>query len=398
MTATPPSSETAPRPRVGIVGGGQLARMLREASDAAGADVRVLARPADESVRGVGVTVGEATIVDLVPFAVTVDVVTFENEKIPPAALDAMLAAGAILRPSAASLAYTDKASQRRELRALGFPVPPFAVCESTAEVAAHAQRLGYPVMCKSARDGYDGKGVVRVDGPEVLDAALASIPLGTIVVEPFLALERELAVIVARRPGGDHVVYPVVETVQIDGMCREAVSPAPIADLLAARAQAVGLDIAEALDVVGVIAVELFVVDGVVLVNELALRVHNSGHLTIEAAATSQFENHLRAVLDLPLGATTPVASTAVMVNIIGGHADPRPLLARLQPEPDLFVHLYDKTPRPGRKIGHVTVLGHGDPHDGVDLDTLRRRAWHTAIALGGSSAGAPTDLGEIR
>jgi 5-(carboxyamino)imidazole ribonucleotide synthase len=393
-----PSFPLVGPPRVGIVGGGQLAMMLRQAADAAGADVRVLARPADESVRGAGVTIGEATIEDLVPFAATVDVVTFENEKIPPDALEAMLAAGATLRPSAAALTFTDKASQRRHLRELGFPVPPFVVCASPAEVADATERLGYPVMIKSARDGYDGKGVARVDARSELDTALASIPAGTIVVEPFLTLERELAVLVARRPGGDHVVYPVVETVQVDGMCREACSPAPISAALTAEAHAVGLGVAEALDVVGLIAVELFVVDGTVLVNELALRVHNSGHLTIEASGASQFENHLRAVLDLPLGTVTSRAPVAVMVNIIGAddpHAiDPRDSLPEVELDADTFVHLYDKTPRPGRKIGHVTVLG-SDP---TDLDRVRRRAWHTALALGGAPAGAPDDHLEIR
>ena len=381
-------------PVVGVVGGGQLALMLGEAAGAAGCELRVLARPADESVRDARAVVGDATAEHLLPFAAGVDVLTFENEKIAPEVLDALGARHVVMRPSAATLGFSDKASQRERLAPLGFPVPRFAVAATPADVRAAAAAIGYPVVCKSARDGYDGKGVVTVAAEAGVDDALASIPPGPVVVEPFLELERELAVLVVRRPSGELRTYPVVETVQIEGMCREVVAPARVADAVAARAVEVATGIAEAVDAVGVLAVELFVAGGEVLVNELAPRVHNSGHLTIEAARTSQFVNHLRAVLDRPLGDTT-LDVPAVMANVVGDTAlvDPRDRLAHVVVPEGAFVHLYGKTPRPGRKIGHVTVLA----PDG-DVVTARRIAWRLALDLGGAPQGAPLDLVESR
>lgn len=383
---------------VGIVGGGQLARMLAEAASPLGVHVRVLAAEADEGAPEVVPDLVRGAPDDpeaLRAFAATVDVVTFDHENVDHAALEAIEAAGTPVRPGVGTLRYSDKAHQRRQFVAAGLPVPPFEVVDPTAGPAVataaaldFAERHGDTadggrIVVKASRGGYDGRGVWML-GTDELPGFLADYDGAPLVLEPKLALRGEVAVLVARRPSGQVAVWPVVETVQVDGMCDEVYLPAPIDPRVEQRAAEVGEAIAVTTGAIGVFAVELFVVDGEagpeVLVNEIAPRVHNSGHLTIEGCATSQFEQHLRAVLDWPLGPTHPTAPVAVMANVVGGPSgDPRDRQAEaLAAVPHAHLHLYGKTSRPARKIGHVTVLGD-------DLDRCRAEARLAADLLAG-------------
>ena len=217
--------------------------------------------------------------------------------------------------------------------------------------------------MLKAPRGGYDGRGVWVL---EAADLAQPVVPylvteVGPLLAEQWVAIEREIAVLVARRPSGQLVTYPVVETVQRDGICHLLRVPAPISDELASEARRLAAAVAEAIGVVGIMALELFVSAGKLVVNEIAVRPHNSGHFSIEGAATSQFEQHLRAVLDWPLGETALTAPAVVTVNLLGrgDGPDPRERLPAALAIPSVHVHLYDKTARPGRKLGHVTTLG---------------------------------------
>jgi 5-(carboxyamino)imidazole ribonucleotide synthase len=387
-------------PVVGIIGGGQLARMLAEAATPLGIHVRVLAAPGDEGAVEVvpDVQVGAPDDPDALRFfAATVDVVTFDHENVDHTTLAALEAEGVAVRPGVDTLRFSDKTHQRTAFAAAGLPVPAFEIVDPVADPAAAvavAEAFGAEhghgdlLVVKASRGGYDGRGVWML-GPSELPGFMAEYRGAPLVLEPRLPLEREVAVLVARRPSGQTATWPVLETVQVDGMCDEVFLPAPIDDDLAATAAQVAASVAEVTGAVGVLAIELFISDGRVLINEIAPRVHNSGHLTIEGTRTSQFEQHLRAVLDWPLGPTDPVAPVAVMANVVGGpDADPRdrqPLaLARV---PEAHVHLYGKTARPARKIGHVTVLGD-------ELDEARARANLAADLLaGGDDMGGSPD-----
>lgn len=380
-------------PVVGIIGGGQLARMLAEAATPLGIHVRVLAAPADEGAAEVVPDTDVGAPDDraaLEAFARTVDVVTFDHENVDHDALLAIEAAGTAVRPGVATLRFADKAHQRRAFAEAGLPVPPFIVIDPVHDdddldvLAEFVAEHGDPtrdglVVLKASRGGYDGRGVWML-GESELPAFLESYRGAPLVVEPKLPLDQELAVLVARRPSGEVVTWPVVETVQVGGMCDEVLLPAPVDPALAERAERIGRQVAETVDAVGVFAVELFVSGGELLVNEIAPRVHNSGHVTIEGSATSQFSQHLRAILDWPLGPTHSLAPVAVMTNVVGGDGgDPRHRQSQaLAAVPDAHVHLYGKASRPGRKIGHVTVLGE-------DLADCRRTAGTAADLLGG-------------
>ncbi|MFC5380239.1 5-(carboxyamino)imidazole ribonucleotide synthase [Aquipuribacter nitratireducens] len=384
-------------PTVAVVGGGQLARMLVPPAVALGVHLRVLAEDAADSAalvaaHAVGRADDEAAVRAVADGAA---VVTFDHEHVPQPLLAALEADGLAVRPGAAALLHAqDKLAMRRRLAALDVPVPAWAeVGDVTALddfVAAHE---GGAVL-KTPRGGYDGKGVLVVrDGDAEARATAASwferaggAPL---LVEELVPFTRELAVLLARSPSGQAALWPVVETVQEAGVCREVLAPAPgLDDDLAGEAAHVALRVAGELGVTGVLAVEGFEVPGPhgprFLVNELAMRPHNSGHWTIDGSTTSQFEQHLRAVLDLPLGDTRARTRWTVMANVLGGeHPDLyRAYLHVMARDPGVKVHLYGKAVRPGRKIGHVTVSG--DDPDG--LDALRERARHAADYITGT------------
>lgn len=375
-------------PRAGIVGAGQLARMTYQAGISLGLTVRLLAGSAAESAARVArdVVVGEATAAEsLGAFAAECDVLTFDHELVDARQLAALEASGHCLRPAADTVGLAqDKRRQRVELGQQGFPVPPFRAPADIATVVRLAAEHGWPVVLKAIRGGYDGRGVwvvgdVAQAAARLREAADRSVDL---LVEAWVPIERELAVLVARRPGGETVVYPVVETVQVGGICHEVLAPAPIAPELAREAQRLGRSIAETIGATGVLAVELFVSAGQLLVNELAARPHNSGHYSIEGCVTSQFENHLRAILDWPLGDPSLVAPGAAMVNILGcGADDPRARLPIALSVPGVHVHLYDKPARAGRKLGHVTATG-------ADITETRGRARRAVDILVGPDA----------
>ena len=373
---------TGPRvPVVGMVGAGQLARMTCQAAVGLGIGFRVLAAAADESAAQVcaGTQIGDyRSLDDLLAFGGGCDVVTFDHEHVPGPHLKALERAGLRVRPGPDALRYAqDKRAMRERLAGLGVACPRSARAAGLDDVTGFAAGSGWPVVLKAVSGGYDGKGVWVCGGPDQAAEVLAhGIDL---IVEEHVAFERELAVLVARSPSGQAAVYPVVQTVQRDGICREVLAPAPgLAAATAVAAQRLGLAIAAGVGVTGMLAVELFETPGGLLVNELAMRPHNSGHWTIEGARTSQFEQHLRAVLDLPLGSPALAAPHAVMVNILGG--DDPDLYSRLvhvmAADPGVKVHLYGKAVRPGRKVGHVTAVGD-------DIEDLRDRAARAASYL---------------
>ena len=347
-------------PIPGMVGGGQLARMTHQAAIALGLSLRVLAENADDGAALVARDLDFGAPDDLEAlraFAKTCDVVTFDHEHVPTAHVRALEDDGVVVRPSAEALLHAqDKLVMRERLRGLGLPVPEFAPVRDLGGVTTFADAHGWPVVLKAVRGGYDGRGVWP------LAELPATLPDVDVYVEQRVPIVHELAVQVARRPSGEMRAWPVVETVQRDGICHEVVAPAPrLSPGLAGEAERIAMTIAEELGVVGLLAVELFEAPDGLLVNELAMRPHNSGHWSIEGSTTSQFEQHLRAVLDWPLGDTAPRAPVAVMVNLLGGAStDFAQTLPRALGEvPDAAVHLYGKAPRPGRKLGHVTVLG---------------------------------------
>jgi 5-(carboxyamino)imidazole ribonucleotide synthase len=358
-------------PVVAMVGGGQLSRMTHQAAIALGQSLRVLAADRAESAALVAgdVRIGQHTsLEDLVAFADGATVVTFDHEHVPIDHLHALEAAGHRVAPGPGALVHAqDKLVLRRALAAAGEPQPAWAQVDSGADVAAFAAVHGWPVVLKTPRGGYDGRGVFVV--PDASTAVELVERHGTLLAEERVVMVRELAAQVARSPFGQVAVYPVVETVQRDGVCNEALVPAPgLADDLATAAQELAIRIADRLGVVGMLAVELFQTEDGVLVNELAMRPHNSGHWSIEGAVTSQFEQHLRAVLDYPLGSTAMTAPVVVMANVLGGDAAAEDWSGPGLDErihhfmahwPDVKLHWYGKGQWRGRKLGHVTALG---------------------------------------
>ena len=352
-----------------------------------GVRLRLLAETSDDPAAQVvpDVTVGDYHDLDtLRAFAAGCDVLTFDHEHVPTGHLQVLEEEGVKVRPGSSSLVHgQDKLVMRRRLESIGVTVPRWQHVTSTGELKAFmASSPGGAAVLKTARGGYDGKGVrVLRTAADVVDVADWFAGDVALLVEELVDYARELSVLVARSPSGQAVAYPVVESVQVDGVCREVYAPAPgIAKGHALAAQEAALRIAQELHVTGLMAVEMFDTADGVLVNELALRPHNTGHWTIEGSVTSQFEQHLRAVLDLPLGSPTPVAAHAVMVNILGGDlADLYPAyLHCMARDPELKIHVYGKQVRPGRKVGHVTVVG-------ADLADLVERARHAAAYLRG-------------
>jgi 5-(carboxyamino)imidazole ribonucleotide synthase len=349
-----------------MIGAGQLARMTCQAAASLDIRFRVLARSVGESAARVcaETRLGDhASLDDLLSFAAGCDVVTFDHEHVPGPLVDALERAGARVRPRAGALRYAqDKQVMRERLGVLGIGCPLWAPVASAAEVSVFAERAGWPVVLKAAQGGYDGRGVWECH-TEGEAAGLFGHGL-RMLAEQRVSFSRELAALVARAPGGQAAAYPLVETVQRDGICTEVIAPAPgLPGTVATEAMRLALTIAAELDVTGLLAVELFLTSDGLLVNELAMRPHNSGHWTIDGARTSQFEQHLRAVLGLPLGSPAPTAPCTAMANVLGSAAGDASLGARLAhvlaADPGARVHLYGKQARPGRKIGHVTVSG---------------------------------------
>jgi 5-(carboxyamino)imidazole ribonucleotide synthase len=390
-----------PARALGIVGAGQLARMMVEAASRLGVRTVVLAARADDAAALVAteVLLGEATDGDaLRALAARCDVVTFDHEQVDLDLLHELERDGVQLRPGVETLRVAvDKAEMRKRLATAGLPVPRYEVLgdggdapdaapdpeELAAAIDAFAAPDGWPVVVKAARGGYDGKGVWPVGGEEAARALCevavrARTPL---LVETHVDIDVELAVVVARGCDGASVAWPPVETAQVDGVCREVRYPGDLEPDLADRAASLARRVAEVAGATGVLAVELFSSDGHLLVNEIAARPHNSAHWTIEGATTSQFENHVRAVLGLPLGDPSPVAAHVASVNVFGAPSkeagDPCDRMSGALAVRGAHVHLYGKAPRPGRKLGHVTVCG-DDPTD------VRERAWAAARALG--------------
>jgi 5-(carboxyamino)imidazole ribonucleotide synthase len=378
-----------------MVGAGQLARMTHQAAIALGQSLRLLADSADDGAAMVAgdVEVGDyRSLADLRRFAAGCDVLTFDHEHVPGEHLRALAADGVVVLPSAPALRFAqNKAEMRRRLAELGVAAPAWRDLSAEADprqaLEEFGGEVGWPVVLKAISGGYDGKGVWIMDSMAAAEPLLAA---GTpVLAEAKVELDFEIAAVVARSPFGQGAAWAPVETVQQDGICTEVIAPAPrLSEEQAETAQQLALRIAAELDVVGVLAVELFVErGGALLVNELAMRPHNSGHWTIEGSRTSQFEQHLRAVLDYPLGVTAQTAPVVVMANVLGGPADTEPaldervhhLMARW---PDVKIHLYGKDFRPGRKVGHVTALGddlarvRGRARAAADYLSLGRRA----------------------
>jgi 5-(carboxyamino)imidazole ribonucleotide synthase len=365
-----------------MVGAGQLARMTHQAAIALGQSLRLLAHSDDDGAALVAsdVQLGDyRTLADLRRFAAGCDVLTFDHEHVPGEHLQALADDGVLVLPSAQALRFAqNKADMRRRLAGLGIGAPAWRDLSIEADPRAalvdFADAAGWPVVLKAISGGYDGKGVWIIDS---IDDAIPLLAAGTaLLAEAKVDLDFEIAAVVARSPFGQGAAWTPVETVQQNGICTEVIAPAPrLSAEQAEIAEQLALRIAAELDVVGVLAVELFVErGGALLVNELAMRPHNSGHWTIEGSRTSQFEQHLRAVLDYPLGVTALTAPVVVMANVLGGPDGTEPALDErvhhlMAKWPDVKVHLYGKGFRPGRKVGHVTALGD-------DLATVRGRA----------------------
>jgi 5-(carboxyamino)imidazole ribonucleotide synthase len=361
-------------PTVGVIGAGQLARMSIAPATALGVNLLLLAADSNDSAAQITQhVVGDYTDLQTVrDFAAQCDVVTFEHELIPLSIVKALEADGVVVRPSSAAFVYSqDKAAMRQKLQK--FPSPQFQI------VTAVHQVKEYPVIAKAISGGYDGRGVWKVHSEKELGDLLHQLP--KLLVEELIDFDYEIAVMVARSPHGQATTWAPTQTVQKDGICVLTISPAPqLSAALSEKAQKLALDIAAEVAVVGVMAVEMFVKGDNLFINELAMRPHNSGHWTIEGSHTSQFEQHLRAVLDLPLGDPSMTAPIAVMGNVLGGSKTDmyRPYLHLMARTPALNFHHYKKDVRPGRKIGHVTLLG-------KDLVELTNEVQHAVDYMSG-------------
>lgn len=378
---------------VTVFGDGQLARMMQPAAAELDIHLRILASRSDSSAAQV---IPDAIIGDYHDYATLrgaakgSDAVTFEHEHVPNEYLRALIAAGFNVQPQPAALINAqDKLIMRQRLQELGAPIPAFQAINSAEEAAHFWAQTGGHVCLKARRDGYDGKGV-WFPGSEAELVALTTQLLKKdtpLMAEKKVALTRELSILVARRPSGETKEWPITQSVQRNGVCAEAMAPAPdLSPQLEKRARDLGVEIAQSLGVTGVLAVELFAFTGEngvedIAVNELAMRPHNTGHWTQDGSVTSQFEQHLRAVLDLPLGATEETAAITVMANVLGAPEDPQmPMRERvrevMERYPAVKIHLYGKAHRPGRKIGHVNLCG-------TDVQATREQAQAAAHFL---------------
>ena len=384
-------------PVIGVVGGGQLARMMAPAAVALGFELRVLAEsPEVCAVAAVAnAPVGDYTDLDtLRGFARGVDVLTFDHEHVPSVHLQTLIAEGVNVQPRPDALINAqDKLVMRAAIERLGLPNPAWAAVESVADITVFGDTHGWPVVLKMPRGGYDGKGVAFLRDADHAAAFAGEWfkSMSPLLVEEVVDFSRELSALVARTPSGEAKAWPVAESIQVAGVCDEVIAPAPgIPDDVAGQAQQAALKIATELGVTGVMAAELFETPGRghgYLINELAMRPHNTGHWTMDGALTGQFEQHLRAVLDLPLGATEALGNIVVMKNFLGGanqdlfSAYPAALAA----DPAVKIHSYGKSVRPGRKIGHVNVIGSADD----DVAAVRARATTVANIIRNGAEG---------
>lgn len=376
-------------PVVAMIGGGQLARMTQQAAIALGQSLRVLAESPNDPAAQVCPDVVFGTHSDPAALAAVAEgaaAVTFDHEQVPNELIEALVERGVPVSPSPAALVYAqDKLVMRRRMASLNIAQPAFAQVESVDDVAKFGAERGWPVILKAATGGYDGRGVWFVESTEEAAEILAGGPDVEFLVEERVDLKRELSALVAHSPFGQGAAWPIVETVQVNGQCSVVIAPAAgLPDEVALAAEEMGLRIANELAVVGVMAVELFETNsGELLVNELAMRPHNSGHWSMDGSRTSQFEQHLRAVLDYPLGDTRPIAPVTVMANVLGAEKAPEMsmderihhLFARM---PDAKVHMYGKSERQDRKIGHVNIVGEADGSlaDAEYVEAVRARA----------------------
>ena len=366
--------------RVGVIGGGQLARMMIAPAGKLGIEIKVLAETQDSPAAEATTLVGDFTDLETVlNFAQSVDVITFDHEHVPLAILQQLEQQGISVQPSSKALAHAqNKLVMRQALEKMGAPNPIWKEVSTALQLDQFIKEHGPEVVVKTPIGGYDGKGVRVVSSSEQVSDWLASPMLaslgGSLLVEQKVSFKRELAQLSARNPAGDFVSWPVVETRQKNGVCAEVLSPAPeISSEMSTKAVKIARLISESLGVTGNLAVEMFeTIEGELLVNELAMRPHNSGHFTIEGSATSQFEQHLRAVLNLSLGKTDPIRPVAVMANLLGV-SDSQDLMANydkvMSSFPEVNIQFYGKAPRLGRKLGHITVVGD-------DVDSCLRTA----------------------
>ena len=360
-------------PRIGVIGGGQLARMMTAPAINLGLEIKVLAEAAGSSAKMATTQIGDYNLLEVVrEFASTVDVITFDHEHVPLKVLEALEAEGVNVQPPSKALAFAqNKLHMRQKLGALGLPMPAWAEIKDASSLDDFIAANGGVAILKTPIGGYDGKGVRVVrsaaDASDWLDN-LADFG-GSLLAEEKVDFVRELAQLSARRPSGEFVAWPLVETIQENGVCSVVLAPAPNeTDEILAKTKAIAEQVAQGIGVTGVLAVEMFEArDGRIVINELAMRPHNSGHFSIEGSVTSQFEQHLRAVLDLPLGSTAPRAAHSVMVNLLGVddkndfvQAYAKALVAH----PEAKIHTYGKGPRAGRKMGHVTVVADSVEH----------------------------------
>ena len=366
--------------RVGVIGGGQLARMMIAPAGELGIEIKVLAETQDSPAAEATTLVGDFTDLETVlNFAQSVDVITFDHEHVPLGILQQLEQQGISFQPSSKALAHAqNKLVMRQALEKMGAPNPIWKEVLTAMELDQFISEHGPEVVVKTPIGGYDGKGVRVVSSSEQVSDWLAHPMLaslgGSLLVEQKVSFKRELAQLSARNPAGDFVSWPVVETRQKNGVCSEVLSPAPnISSEMSMEAVKIARLISESLGVTGNLAVEMFeTTDGELLVNELAMRPHNSGHFTIEGSVTSQFEQHLRAVLNLPLGKTDPIRPAAVMANLLGVSSSQNLMANRdkvMSSFPEVNIHWYGKAPRLGRKLGHITVVGD-------DADTCLRTA----------------------
>jgi len=374
-------------PRVGVIGGGQLARMMQPVAINLGIQLRVLCAKADDSAAQVipdSIIGSHSDIETVLAFAENCDVITFDHEHVPSEVLTALVDAGHNVQPNPMALQFAqDKLMMRAALTEAGIACPKWAHISTAEQLEDFALTVGWPLILKSAKGGYDGKGVWLVETQAQALEIISDIHAHgqEVLAEECVPFARELAAQVARSTHGQCVAYPVVQSIQTDGICHEVIAPCPdLSQERAVGAQEMALKIAALLDVTGMLAVELFDTGTELLVNELAMRPHNSGHWSMDGAVTSQFENHLRAVLDMPLGSPAQVTPFAVMVNLLGRdldnlHSAFRHVMAR---DPGVKVHLYGKAVKNGRKIGHVNVIGD-------NLGDLTQRAWHAGDYLTG-------------